>query len=379
MTDTKTTLIWHLKDEVSGPARGIGGALGGLVNPATLAIGAVAGVGAALIGAAQAAAVEEVNIKKLDAALVASIPGWDGNTEAIEATITARENLAFSDDELRGSMALLVTATNDVEEATHLQAIAMDLARLKGVDLETATIAVAKASEGSTRELKALGLTVDDTATAQENLATIAAAAAGQSEAYAETTSAKWEILQNKFGNVVEEVGAKLLPVLTTLLEFAIDKLIPAIEDVVEVIGPVLKEAFRIVGEYISWWIDNIIKPAIEIIEQIIEDVSNFIDSVAEAIDFVAEILPGEVGASKGPQARATGGPVVAGGIYTVGEQGPETLLMGSRSGTIIPGGASTGIPVEIPIIIDGREVARVVDEHLYFDLRRAAPQLGRA
>lgn len=41
-----------------------------------------------------------------------------------------------------------------------------------------------------------------------------------------------------------------------------------------------------------------------------------------------------------GLPARAGGGPVVAGQAYTVGERGPETLVMGSAGGTIVPNGA---------------------------------------
>jgi hypothetical protein len=40
---------------------------------------------------------------------------------------------------------------------------------------------------------------------------------------------------------------------------------------------------------------------------------------------------------------RASGGPVSAGSVYTVGEQGPETLVMGNQGGSIIPNGAGSG------------------------------------
>jgi hypothetical protein len=45
-------------------------------------------------------------------------------------------------------------------------------------------------------------------------------------------------------------------------------------------------------------------------------------------------------------QGKAGGGPVLPNSIYTVGELGPETLVMGSRGGTVIPnrgGGAGSG------------------------------------
>lgn len=39
--------------------------------------------------------------------------------------------------------------------------------------------------------------------------------------------------------------------------------------------------------------------------------------------------------------ARASGGPVVPGRVYTVGESGPETLVMGQNGGYVIPGGGA--------------------------------------
>jgi hypothetical protein len=66
-----------------------------------------------------------------------------------------------------------------------------------------------------------------------------------------------------------------------------------------------------------------------------------------------------------GHVARASGGPVQAGQTYTVGENGPETLVMGSQSGNIVP--ADTGGNITIPINIDGRQIAVAV-----------APYLGR-
>lgn len=43
------------------------------------------------------------------------------------------------------------------------------------------------------------------------------------------------------------------------------------------------------------------------------------------------------------PGFRQGGGPVFPGGIYTVGESGPETLVMGGAGGFVIPGGRGSG------------------------------------
>lgn len=76
---------------------------------------------------------------------------------------------------------------------------------------------------------------------------------------------------------------------------------------------------------------------------------------------------------------RAAGGPVTAGGTYLVGENGPELLQMGSGSGTVIPNGrvagGRSGAPVTLQINLDGRQIARVVDRHLAYELLTAPPR----
>jgi len=82
----------------------------------------------------------------------------------------------------------------------------------------------------------------------------------------------------------------------------------------------------------------------------------------------------------------AKGGPVTAGQPYVVGEEGPE-LFIPSGSGDMIANNKLTsggGSPlggstiVHTTINLDGRVLARVVDEHLFSSFQRAAPTAGR-
>ncbi len=57
---------------------------------------------------------------------------------------------------------------------------------------------------------------------------------------------------------------------------------------------------------------------------------------------------------------RANGGSVLAGHAYTVGERGPETLIMGRQSGVVLPNSAGTPVVINL----DGREIARTVMGH---------------
>jgi hypothetical protein len=97
---------------------------------------------------------------------------------------------------------------------------------------------------------------------------------------------------------------------------------------------------------------------------------------------FSKETSGGTTGRRKEP--KASGGPVLPGQSYTVGEHGPETLVMGSSGGFVIPnggssgGGGGSGSPVVIQVNLDGATIARVVDRQLYRSNQRAAPTLGR-
>lgn len=89
--------------------------------------------------------------------------------------------------------------------------------------------------------------------------------------------------------------------------------------------------------------------------------------------------LPNAAGGFGGGEKRASGGPVEAGKMYTVGEQGPETFVAPadgfiipnggkpSVSGGLVGGGAVGGssVSLTIPVVLDGREVTRIVVDNI--------------
>lgn len=173
------------------------------------ATGSIVGFIGDAISAAQE---EEVSIQKLTTALRANVPAWDGQTDAIERTLTARMKLGFSDDEQRDSLAKLVAATHDVNKALEIQRTAMDLARFKGISLADATDALTKVEAGSYRILKSLGISLKDGATQTEALAAVQKVAAGQAEDYANTNEGKLLVSQVKVNEAMEKFGKVALP-----------------------------------------------------------------------------------------------------------------------------------------------------------------------
>jgi hypothetical protein len=57
---------------------------------------------------------------------------------------------------------------------------------------------------------------------------------------------------------------------------------------------------------------------------------------------FTGQVLNKATGKAE-PPGRAGGGSVLPNSVYTVGEKGPETLVMGARGGTVIPNGGGAG------------------------------------
>ena len=245
MAERTTTLAFILKDSASKgmrqlnkTARSLEKTAGTLNAPfAAAAKGfAIAGaaaiaVGGAMFAAAKAAAEEDASIARLNAAISANTTLTDDQTKQMDAAIEARQNLAFSDDSLRDSLARLVPRTKDVSKAIELQAIAMDFARLRGIDLSTASDLVGKVFSGNTSILSRYGFTVEKGTTATQALAMIQKAAAGQAEAYGQTTQGALESIQIAIDNTVEDIGRVVLPILAEVLTTFRDEIMPRVKE----------------------------------------------------------------------------------------------------------------------------------------------------
>lgn len=86
----------------------------------------------------------------------------------------------------------------------------------------------------------------------------------------------------------------------------------------------------------------------------------------------LARITDGRYEGKLIPEERHSGGPVTAGTPYIV--RPDEEVFTPTRDGYVSPiAGGSRSAPVVLPIVIDGREIARVVDERIYLQLAGAA------
>ena len=147
-------------------------------------------------------------------------------SEAMGIAGKSAVKMGFDDETAANSFARLFAVTKDSEQANKELSVAMDLARSKGISLEDATQKLIMVHSGSTKELKLMGLAVDENATAMQNLDSIAAQASGSAEAFANTTAGATQTLQVTLGNLQESIGGALAPAVAKLLE----KVTPMIE-----------------------------------------------------------------------------------------------------------------------------------------------------
>jgi hypothetical protein len=220
--DTSSSKGWQ--SIVQGAAMGIGMAAWNAIG------GSIQGVASGAMDAVNAFAADEASISTLTASLQANVKGWDGNTKAIEDVITARMKLGFDDVDQRASLALIAAKTGDVTEALNIERAAMDLARLKGIDLASSSKAIVMGMEGSGKALKELGINVKDYTNKADVLTAVQQKAAGQAEAFGNTTAGAMAAAGVSIGEVSEAIGGRLAPVVKGLADYVRDNAIPAFD-----------------------------------------------------------------------------------------------------------------------------------------------------
>lgn len=243
MGTAELQLLVKARDEASS-------ALGNIAKAAVgLGLAFVAGAAAAI----KAAADEQVGIVKLQQAVRNAGRDWDEVAGAIEGTVSMMEKLAFSDDQVRESLSILIPATGDLQDAQDRMRVAMDLSRGTGLDLASASKLLGKVTDENTTVLKRYGIVVEKGATATQLLDEVTRRFGGQAAAFAGTAAGQLEIFQNEMANVVEDVGAVLLPMFTEGIK-VVSGFITALRGsgALEAVAAVFKNIVDVVGEMLG-------------------------------------------------------------------------------------------------------------------------------
>ncbi len=201
-------------------------------------------------------------------------------TGATAATIKATEDwitkqgllLGFTDDKLRPVLDRLVRSTGDVERAQNLAALAMDISRATGKDLETVSNALAKANEGNLLSLTRLtgGFEKSEVSgkTLSDLLPVLTTRFQGAAEDGANTLSGRIERLKLAFDEAKETVGAYILQALTPLVSYIANNVLPRLSD----LSNQLTTALKPVVTDLAAVFNNVILPALQAVNNFIRD-----------------------------------------------------------------------------------------------------------
>lgn len=207
--------------------KGIGGSLNQLLPSfnklAIASTAAFAGMAAFGAKAAQAAAADAAEQEKLAKVLQNVTGATDDVVAANEQFISGlQRTTTFSDSEMRPALAALVAATGDLAEAQGMLRLAQDISIGTGLSLVDVSQALAKASNDNFKSLKALSPALADNIkegqTLDQIFAELSATFGGSAAAAAGTLQGQMTILRNSLGEVVENIGAALLPAINAII-----------------------------------------------------------------------------------------------------------------------------------------------------------------
>ena len=200
--------------------KGVKGAQFSLKGLITSQLGAAVSAGALVqqLGKAVTAFNEDEKAQQqLKIAVQNSTGATDVQVAGMEKQIAKMESVsAVSDDKLRPSLQTLVRATKDLDQAQSLLNLALDISAGTGKDLETVSLALAKAQTGNVGALTRLGVSLDANAVATKDFDTIqrqlATSFKGASEAAAASSAGGMAQLAITVDNLYELVGSQLSP-----------------------------------------------------------------------------------------------------------------------------------------------------------------------
>ena len=276
---------------------------------AGLAFAAAAGAAAIYAGklaidGVKAAIEDEAAQVRLANSLKNATGATNDQIKAVEENIL-KMSLAsgVSDEKLRPALSRLALSTNDAKKAQDLLTLALDISQATGKDLTGVANALGKAYDGNNAALGKLGVGLSATELKAmdftETQAKLSDLFGGASAANAKTFAGRMEILKVTFDEAKESVGAKLLPIIQDLVQFVIDKVIPALGKFADYFKPITKaidenkETFKAFGQFIVDYVApvlvTVLGGAFQIVGKIAGGVIDVVAAVIKGLNFLIQ------------------------------------------------------------------------------------------
>ena len=194
----------------------------------------IAALGAGLYKATEAAAEDA----KAQTVLASTLKNTAGATSAsvkqTEDWISKQGKLlGVADDALRPALATLATATKDVTKAQSLASTAMDLAAAKGIPVEKAATAIAKAYSGQFGSLQRLIPGIDAAAIKNKDFGAVMDSVnkivGGQAAAAANTEAGARQKANVALQESVEKLGTAFMPIMQQVTKLLTEQVVPVI------------------------------------------------------------------------------------------------------------------------------------------------------
>jgi len=271
-SDRSANFVIAAKDAATKPLGNVGKAMGRLKSAAGTAfkaIGAAAlAAGAALVAfaanAVMAAAEDEKQTIRLNAALKARGYQMDQLSPKIEEQIKAMARLGFTDDQVRSGLEIGSRFFKNQNNLLKANAVAANIAAATGKDLGTVMLAIGRGAQGTTRGLATLGIEVEKGAKLKDILRAADEKYLGVAEEVANSTSGKFAAAQITFNEAIESFGAKLLPMVNEALAFLTEKALPAFEGLLNTLGPIFTDL-----------VDNYVRPLVDSVGELFDIFTN--------------------------------------------------------------------------------------------------------
>jgi hypothetical protein len=316
------------------------------------------------------AAIEDEQAQlRLAAALKSATGATEGQIQATEDYIL-KTSLAtgVADEQLRPAFQRLAVSTKDVNEAQKLLNLSLDIAKGRGLDLETVANALGRAQDGNTTALGRLGLGLSKAELStlsftqvQQKLSDLYG---GSAAANAETFQGKIDRLKVGFDEAKEALGVALLPQVERFIGFLNQTGIPTLNAFIagltgdQGLSAGLQESQRS-AESLGKGISSVIGIIQGFITFIKEAIGLVISLANESIRLINIIKPGA-------------------DIGSIPNIAPSSQIRGvPQSATGTPFGQAGGNTYNISVqSIDSEGAARAVAKVLNDSASRSVPQL---
>lgn len=199
-----------------------------------------------------------------------------------------------ADDKLRPALSRLALSTGDVTKAQDLLSLALDISQATGKGLDSVANSLGKAYDGNTAALGKLGIGLSSAelkamsfTEVQGKLSDLFGGAAAENS---KTFAGRLEILKVTFDEAKESIGARLLPIIQSLVEFIVNKVVPALGKFADFFKPITnaikdnKAEFTLFIDFIQKYVVpvlvTVLGGAFEVVGKIAGGVINVIGAV---------------------------------------------------------------------------------------------------